>query len=623
MKVLILWLSVSVFAVCQGTTFTLLHVNDTHSHLDAIGPKDADLNGTLGGIARAATVIGTIKATETNVILLHGGDLFQGDPFFNKYFGVPEFQIMAQLGFDAMTVGNHDLGYGPGTLNDVLSTAFAGGSFPLLSANMDLTAFPQLDSYIQPAIMKTVDGVNIGIFGMVVPDDPMMLADPVVIQSNIVPIAQHVADSLRHHGANAVILLSHLGFYNDKIIASQVTGIDFIIGAHDHFLFQQPIMVANPIGKPTPIFQAGEYYKYIGELHFTVDNQTVTMNDYHIITVDSTVSPEPTIQGITESLKPGICEQCGDLYHTRIGFAAHELTKVYDSASPYRDTPIGDLITDAFKHKTRTDIAMTADGMISEKIYSGAIVGADIFRSVSYGFDPSSGLGFHIAKFKIKGSELLKGLEIGLSQIEVGDDYFLQVSGMKFRYDPNKPVGQRVAKGSVKIDHRGFNLRETYTVTTNEGIVMMLSGLGVSVSDIEILPDYEFTVLSDYIHKLEKVSYRPEGRIIDASIRGSRHDEQEAGMHGESSARGCKLLGNYPNPFNPSTVISFSIPKDMHVSLIVYNSLGQEIVTLVSGEKNAGTYNVRWDAGSVASGVYFYRLQAGAETRSGKMFLIK
>jgi 5'-nucleotidase len=627
MIVIVLLLSAAGFAIGQGTTITLLHVNDTHSHLDAVGPKDANLNGTLGGIARAATVIGTIKATEPNVLLLHAGDLFQGDPFFNKYFGVPELQIMTQLGFDAMAVGNHELGYGPGTLNDVLSMAFAGGSFPLLSANMDMTAFPQLESFIQPAIMKNIGGVNIGILGMTVPNDPSMIPDPVVVQSNIVAIAQQTVDSLRNHGANAVILLSHLGIYNDKIIASQVAGIDFIIGAHDHFLLQQPVMVAGPGGKQTPIFQAGEHYQYIGELHFTVDNQTVTMNDYHIITVDSTVPPEPNIQGVIESLKPGICDQFGDLYHTRIGIAVHELTKVYDVSSPYRDTPIGDLITDAFKQKTRTDIAITADGLISEKIYAGAIVGADVFRSMSYGFDQTTGLGFHIAKFKIKGSELLKGLEIGLSQIEVGDDYFLQVSGMNFRYNPKNVVGQRVVKGSIKINCREFNPRETYTVTTNEGIVMLLSGLGVNVTDLKILPDFEFTILRDYIHKLGRVNYRPEGRIIDASIRGIRKlDEEQSSVNPakeELGVSGFRILGNYPNPFNPSTTISFSIPNAMHVSLTVYNSLGQEIVTLLNGEKNAGAYNVLWNAGNVASGVYFYRLQAGSVVKSGKMFLVK
>src|SRR5208283_102587 len=144
---------VSALAFSQGTTITVLHVNDTHSHIDGFGHKDANLNGLLGGIARAATVIGTVKATEPNVLLLHAGDLSVGDPFYNTYFGIPEYQMMLQLGFDAMTAGNHEFDFGPGPLNDVLSTAFAGGSFPLISANLNMDGFPVLKTWIQPAIM--------------------------------------------------------------------------------------------------------------------------------------------------------------------------------------------------------------------------------------------------------------------------------------------------------------------------------------------------------------------------------------------------------------------------------------------------------------------------------------
>jgi len=79
--------------LAQGVEITILHVNDSHSHLDATGPKDVNLEGTLGGISKAATLIGTIKATEPNVLLLHAGDFCVGDLFYNMYFGVPELQL--------------------------------------------------------------------------------------------------------------------------------------------------------------------------------------------------------------------------------------------------------------------------------------------------------------------------------------------------------------------------------------------------------------------------------------------------------------------------------------------------------------------------------------------------
>ena len=179
-----------VLAGTNGTTITILHVNDTHSHLDAFGPKDAHLNGTLGGIAKAATVIGTVRTSEPNVVLLHAGDIFHGDFFFKKYFGVPELQLMNSLGFDAMAVGNHEFDAGPDVLEGVLETAFAAGSFPVLSANLDMSGFTALTQWIHPSIMKDVAGVRVGIFGMTVPNDPTTSPAPVIIRDDIRAIAQ-------------------------------------------------------------------------------------------------------------------------------------------------------------------------------------------------------------------------------------------------------------------------------------------------------------------------------------------------------------------------------------------------------------------------------------------------
>ncbi|MEB2355701.1 MAG: metallophosphoesterase, partial [Ignavibacteriales bacterium] len=120
-------------------TITILHVNDSHSTLEAIGPRDANLEGTQGGISRAATVIGMTKMTEQNVLTLHGGDVFIGDFFFNKFLGVAEFQLMASLGFDAMAVGNHEFDLTPAYLDTALRNSFPPGyGFPLISSNVNL-----------------------------------------------------------------------------------------------------------------------------------------------------------------------------------------------------------------------------------------------------------------------------------------------------------------------------------------------------------------------------------------------------------------------------------------------------------------------------------------------------
>ncbi len=616
-------ISTATIALSQGVTVTLLHINDTHSHLDGFGPKDAELNDQLGGIARAATAIGTIRATEPNVLLLHAGDSFQGDPIFNTYFSVPELQLLNQLGVDAMAVGNHEFGYGPDALAYVLSTAFPSGGFPLLSANLDLSGYPTLANWIEPSMIKTIGGVKIGIFGLLIPGEPSENAAPVIIEDTIFNVAATMVQQLRGEGAQAVICLSHLGIYLDRILAENVPGIDFIVGGHDHFVFDQPVAVQNPLGATTYIFQAGSFYEYLGDLKFTIDNGAVTIDSYHMITLDGSVTPDPTVQAAVNEIKLGVVAKFGDLYHEVVATTPNDISKFLDVKTPLRDTPLGNLVTDAYREFTGTDIAIDALGLISEKLYKGKIVGADIFRTLSYGYDPATGYGLTLATLDIKGSELVKGMEFGLSQLGITDDFFLQYSGMRFRYDPQMPVGQRVILSSIDIHGQGFNPEATYSATVNSGAVMLLGLIGINVENVVMLPDYEFNVVKNFIAEKHEISYQSQGRILEMP----RNIPLAA--QGKKPAKGI-TVGNSPNPFNPSTIIHYELPDVGQVRVAIFNTIGQQVALLVDGEGTAGAHDVTWNAAGEASGVYFYALRftpsqkdAPPLVKFGKMVLAK
>jgi hypothetical protein len=99
----------------------------------------------------------------------------------------------------------------------------------------------------------------------------------------------------------------------------------------------------------------------------------------------------------------------------------------------------------------------------------------------------------------------------------------------------------------------------------------------------------------------------------------------EGGMNEELIPRDFALHQNYPNPFNPTTSISFDLPEASHVTLDVYNIMGQKVATLADEYMDAGTHSVDWTAGSstAASGIYFYRIKTGSYTDSKKMMLLK
>ncbi|MBK5285597.1 MAG: 5'-nucleotidase C-terminal domain-containing protein, partial [Bacteroidia bacterium] len=501
--------------------------------------------------------------------------------------------------------------------NDVLTTAFANGSFPLVSANLDMSGFPALQQWIQPSIIKNIAGVHIGIFGMTVPNNPTNMPDPVIVSDDIVNIAQQSADALLANGADVVICLSHLGFFYDQIVASSTTGINFIVGGHDHYLFQQPVMVNNQTGNPVPVFQAGEHYKYIGKLHFTVDNGTVIMNDYRIVNVDAAVPFEPSVQSVVEILKQGVIAQFGDIYHTVVGNAVSEATKKYDTNLPLRDTPLGNLVTDAFRQKTGTEIAITPLGLISEKIYQGLIVPADVFRSLSYGYDEATGLGLQLATFNITGAELVHGMEVGLSQLEVGDDFFLEYSGLKFKYDPTKPVGERVILNSIRINGKKLSPQKEYSCTVNTGVIMLLGLVGVTVTDVNILPDFEYDMVKDYIAQLGNINYHSQGRIIEEAGGGSRVEESE-----NNSEINCELVSYY-NSVSQKTEFRITVADEGMVTLKIFTAEGKEYSIVTNRLYQPGTYHLSWDSSALPSGIYFTQLLNEKNFVSGKLILMK
>ncbi|HTY10223.1 MAG TPA: 5'-nucleotidase C-terminal domain-containing protein [Bacteroidota bacterium] len=610
----------------QTDTITILHVNDTHSNLAPIGPRDNNLRASHGGIARAATVIGMTRQTDSNVLLLHAGDAFIGDLFFNQYFGVPEFQLMASLGFDAMTAGNHEFDLGPGTLLQSLQAAFPSGGFPFLSANLilpDSTVAP-LANYIHPYTIKQEGSVKVGIFGMTTPTTNYLSSpSPAVFDTSLVPIASAMVDTLRAHGCTMIILLSHLGNAVDNVIAQYTSGINVIVGGHDHILLKAPQCVVNHSGDTTFIVQVGAFYQYMGKLQFTVSANKVKLLSYKAIPLDSTIAEDPTVAATVTQLIAGIEATYGPVFSQKIGTATDFFAEVADSlvCKGSKDTPIGNLVTDAFRDATGADIAIEAGGSTAQPLYKGPLVGADVFRVVGYGFNQDNGLGFRLATFKMTGASIYAGLEFGVSAIEQDDEYFLQVSGMRYIYDPGLPDSLRILY--VGIGGQPLDLAKTYTVASNEYTLLTLNfldsamGLPITYTDPHICTDSsEFQILSSYIAKRGTASPIFAGRILSAPV---------TKVSLKSSLLPAKffLSQNYPNPFNPATTFRFSVPQAGHVTIKIYDVLGKEVAELVDGQLKAGEYTVTWNAGNFASGVYFCRMEAGTFISTKKLLLLK
>lgn len=138
-------LATSASAQQPPKRITVLHLNDTHSHLSPFGPKDRNLDGTIGGHARLATALASERAKAPSALFVHAGDVFDGSPHFSVELGVAELRLLAVLGLDVMVQGNHELSYGPDFLARVLATVFPRGTpFPIVTTNLDVTNVPAL-----------------------------------------------------------------------------------------------------------------------------------------------------------------------------------------------------------------------------------------------------------------------------------------------------------------------------------------------------------------------------------------------------------------------------------------------------------------------------------------------
>ncbi|NIM99356.1 MAG: T9SS type A sorting domain-containing protein [candidate division Zixibacteria bacterium] len=507
------------FSLAQAEldTLTILHLNDTHSHLLPYGPKDAEGNWTWGGMARIGTLVGMIRMTEPNVMLLHAGDIFVGDFMFQKYLGVAELEVMKGLGYDAMALGNHEFDFFPSTLKYVLNEAgFPAEGFPVLCANLDVSGDPELGNFIQPYAIMEYDGLKVGVFGLLTEwTNQMANPSPVVVLPPL-SVAQAWVDSLKvGHDCDLVILLSHLSADFDPAVASSVSGIDIIVGGHSHTVIESPIQIGN-----TLVLQAGEFGRFVGKLSIVVDAGTKKSWEYQLMSVDSSVPEEPTVAAMIDNLAAEVeaDPRFGPVYTDVVAQTVTELRKPLGEGL-FKDNALGNLASDAFRDETGTRIAFQPQGFISQTIYQGDVKGADIFQAVPYGFDEVSGLGLKLVTFETDGMSIISGLEFSVYNLPHVEDFFLHGSNLSYVYNLADPPGSRVDYSTITIGGQPLDPSATYSVTVPDEVVPFLNQIpGFQVNNLLETGLFVYNVVRDLLISHSPVAYYSEGRVIDLSI---------------------------------------------------------------------------------------------------------
>lgn len=264
--------------VDQVGTITILHTNDTHSRMEPFHKGSGRYAGH-GGVARRASLIKAVRAAQPNTLVLDGGDFFQGTPYFNRFHGALEVKALSALGYDAVTIGNHDFDLGP----DGLAAALEHKRFSVVSSNYKIS-HPQLAPHVQPYLVKNFGPIKVGVFGLGVALDGLVnprLSQGVVYQDPIMA-AQEAVEVLRvDHGVHMVVALSHLGFRGvlgepgDLDWPRQVKGVNYVVGGHTHTFLDAPRSISHARGGwETLVMQVGFAGINLGRADFDVRHGT-------------------------------------------------------------------------------------------------------------------------------------------------------------------------------------------------------------------------------------------------------------------------------------------------------------------------------------------------------------
>jgi 5'-nucleotidase len=262
----IVFCAVIAASVLGAQELTILHINDTHSHID---PQRSGEYKGRGGVIEQAAFIDSVRtaAGKRNVLLVHAGDYGQGTSYFTELEGNIEIDVMNSLKFDVACLGNHEFDNG---INE-LARRLANLNADVVCANYDFSKTP-LGDIVKPYTIIKRAGKKIAVIGLLT--DIMRVVDVEIAKALVYKEPADVVNSLAGYlknekGCDMVICLSHLGYREDRELASKVSDVDLIVGGHSHTHLDEKQIVKDLEGDEVVIVQNWKWGLNVG--HLTVE----------------------------------------------------------------------------------------------------------------------------------------------------------------------------------------------------------------------------------------------------------------------------------------------------------------------------------------------------------------
>lgn len=503
-----------VGAVAEGCTqetnvTTILFTHDLHSHFL---PQSTAEGGESGGYARLKTVIDGERAMNPDALLVDGGDFSIGSLIQTLYTTqAAELRTMGAMGYDAVTIGNHEFDHKGTGFAEMLNSAKAAQQAAVELLLVDARPLEDMDAYkerfgpvtpVLPTLLEanyapaddnpdrafirsamenygvtdcvTLErgGVTYGLFGLMGVDSDECAPTSGFTRTDAAKAAKRCVETLKGEGAEIIVCLSHSGTGDslasseDEELAKAVDGIDVIVSGHTHSTLAEPLVVND-----TYIVSSGPYCQNLGSLTFSWDGSgQKRLLDYRLIPIDETVAEDPEIAGIVEQWK----DMVGEAYLARYGLTYDEVLthSDYDLNTPasavQENNGLGTLVSDAFLWADRTlnaayadsphTVSVTADGVLRANLPAGDLTAAMAFDVLSMGVGEDGTSGFPLVAVYLTGKELKAAMEVDASVTPIMPAAQLYMSGAKYAFNTKRMFFNRVydaALTDVTFDESG------------------------------------------------------------------------------------------------------------------------------------------------------------------------
>ena len=503
-----------VGAVAEGCTqetnvTTILFTHDLHSHFL---PQSTAEGGESGGYARLKTVIDGERAMNPDALLVDGGDFSIGSLIQTLYTTqAAELRTMGAMGYDAVTIGNHEFDHKGTGFAEMLNSAKAAQQAAVELLLVDARPLEDMDAYkerfgpvtpVLPTLLEanyapaddnpdrafirsamenygvtdcvTLErgGVTYGLFGLMGVDSDECAPTSGFTRTDAAKAAKRCVETLKGEGAEIIVCLSHSGTGDslasseDEELAKAVDDIDVIVSGHTHSTLAEPLVVND-----TYIVSSGPYCQNLGSLTFSWGGSgQKRLLDYRLIPIDETVAEDPEIAGIVEQWK----DMVGEAYLARYGLTYDEVLthSDYDLNTPasavQKNNGLGTLVSDAFLWADRTlnaayadsphTVSVTADGVLRANLPAGDLTAAMAFDVLSMGVGEDGTSGFPLVAVYLTGKELKAAMEVDASVTPIMPAAQLYMSGAKYAFNTKRMFFNRVydaALTDVTFDESG------------------------------------------------------------------------------------------------------------------------------------------------------------------------